>query len=266
MFYLPTEPTDIESFTASLTAGLREVLDVPANHELVDARGNYPALDQLAIDLTGCRVDPARRPPRPRPAGTPSPGVTVAALTILARPLTIEAGKANLELRAQGVRLDIDTDTATGKRLLVPVAADHGSASAEVSRADLEALLLSQARPVAAQQGANLTDLKLTLTKLGDRSLAAEIRATAKKFMMNGVVTIFAKVDVNDELRARLYDLDVKGEGVAGNIAAGFLKPKLKEHEGQQFPLATPALNGLRLRDVRIASTDPVRLEATFGA
>src|SRR4051812_34723515 len=78
MLYLSgtTAPQNLEQLTQSLTAGLREFIQAPGDKPLVDLRGSYPGLDQLSIDLTGCRVDPNRRPPRPQPSGRPSPGIT----------------------------------------------------------------------------------------------------------------------------------------------------------------------------------------------
>src|SRR5262249_27034140 len=143
----------------------------------------------------------------------------------------------------------------------IPTALTDGRASAEITRSDLEALLLSQARPIAAQHGATLTDIKLEVARLGDRSLSLSVRAAAKKFMMSGVVHLTARVDVTDDLRARLSQLDCRGEGVAGAVAAGFLKPKIKEYDNRDFPLAALSFASMRLRDVRITSTDPIRIE-----
>ncbi len=266
MFYLAgnAEPTNSEEFIHALDGGVREVLIFPPNAKVVTFSGEYPAFDSLLVDLTDSRLDASHQLQKPTSQGPAKAGITAKTLQVSANPLWIDAGRLSLKLMAQGVVLSYATD-ASGRRMLVPVSSEQGSLTVEISRADLEALILTRATIAAAQQGAKITGLELKLTARGERSLAIDLRVHAKKMMMAGIVRISGNIDIDDALTARLSHMECAGDGVAGKIAAGFLSPKIKQVDGRSFPLADESLNGLRLRDLRITSVDPVRIVAAFG-
>jgi hypothetical protein len=268
VFYLAatTEPTNNDEFIRALEGGIREVLVFPRDAKIIHLQGNYPAFDLLKIDLTGGRIDTSRPlPPRPVGVGPPKPAVTAKSLQIVANPVQLGAGRVKVDMSARGVTLQYDVDS-TGRRLLLPASLSEGRVMMEISRADLEAIILAGAIAAAEKQGAKVTRLELHLTPRGERSLAIDVRVTAKKMMMSGVVRVAGDVDLDDNLVARLSHLTCEGEGVAGKIAASVLAPKIRQAEGRALPLADFAFAGMRPRDVRIESVDPVRIIATFGS
>src|SRR4051812_50216008 len=93
-----SEPRNVEEFVRAIEGGLREVLQVPADKHPVDVRGNYPGLDQLAVDVTGCRADAERRVARPRPSRAPPPGATVESGTVPGPPVQVALGRGLLGL------------------------------------------------------------------------------------------------------------------------------------------------------------------------
>ena len=266
MFYLAgsAEPTNSEEFIHAVDGGIREVLSFGSNAKIITFAGDYPAFDALHVNLTDSRLDASHPPQKPGSHGVAKADITAKTLQVIAHPLRIDAGRISLKLMAHAVTLGYATD-ASGRRMLVPVSSERGSLSVEISRADLEALILARATIAAAQQGAKITGLELKLTAHGERSLAIDLRVHAKKMMMAGIVRISGNIEVDDTFTARLSQMECAGEGVAGKIAAGFLSPKIKQVDGRSFPLADESLNGLRLRDLRITSVDPVRIVAAFG-
>ena len=266
MFYISgnTEPKNSTEFIQALEGGIRELIAFPADAKIVSVTGEHPAFDSVAIDLGGGRIDSAKHLNKPTLGTVGQKGVSAKTLTIFAKPLRVDAGQVTVELSATQVSLNYHSD-ASGRLMLVPASSEKGILKLEISRADLETLILARATIAAAQQGAKITGLELKLTPRGERSLAIEVRVHAKKMMMAGVVCISGHVDIDDRLTARLSQMSCEGEGVAGKIAAGFLTPKIKQVDGRSFPLADESLNGLRLRDLRITRVDPVQVVAAFG-
>jgi hypothetical protein len=267
MFYLDgnTEPTNAVELSRALEAGLRQVLSFAAGTEIVTLEGPYPEAKLLHINLTGASVDPSRKQPKPVGVGKLTHAMSTESLRVVGHPVNIEAGKVKLDLAASDVSFNYDRN-ASGQLLMLPASCRTGTATVEISRSDLEAMVLTQATVAAAQQGAKITRIDLELILRSERSLAVDVRVHAKKMMMGGVVHVTGQVDLDAQLNATLSHLTCEGEGVAGKIAATFIAPKLKRVDGQTFPVASFGYAGMHIHELRITSVDPVIITATFGA
>ena len=266
MFYLAgTEfPTTTEQFVNAIIGGLRRVLDFPGGGPKIDVRGSFPAFESLEIDLTGGKIDPSRKVTHPVGTGHTSAGVTIASLKVIARPVHVAAGRITLDMNAKNARLDFDRDSVRGP-ILVASQVGSGHALVEIPHADLEAVALSKAKAMAAEQGAQVHSLTLSLTSRDPRSLAIEMKAGVKKFFVSGIVRFLGHLDISEQLVARLSNLDVKGEGLAMSMAEGLLRGKLKQVEGKEIELARFAVAGFKWHDVRIEPGPVIRVSATFG-
>ena len=186
-------------------------------------------------------------------------------LEILGHPIRYEKSGLDLDLNGRKVKLDFAKDK-TGKPMLVLADAEKGDVSAKISKADMQAVLLSVATLAAKQQGVTIQDLKVDLTSEGKRSVAAEARVKAKKLMMSGVVVIKGKLDVDDELNATVSGLSCTGEGMIGSLAAGMVGNKLKAYEGKRIPLMAFSLGNVTLRNLKIAVNGSLQVTAAFGS
>jgi hypothetical protein len=252
MFYLAgdVEPRDAEQLRTALEAAIRQTMEFPAAQKLIAWTGNNPAFDSVVIDLTGGRLDPNHAPPKPAGVGPTKPAMETKLLSVVAHPLLIDAAKLHIDLKAHDAQMNYDRD-AGGRLLLMPSRFGSGQLSIEMTLADLTYLMLSQAKVRAGAQG-------VTVEKL-------EARITAKKSLFTGVVQVTARVDIDSAMRARLSNLDCRGENLTGNLAAGMLKPKLKKFDDREFPLADFAFAGVKLNDVHLVGVDPLRITAAFG-
>jgi hypothetical protein len=267
MFYLggSSFPATREQLIQSVTEGLRTLVTLPSDREVVKIQGGeFPSFDQVVIDLTGARAEVDRMPPEPKGTGQIQPGVSASRLGIVGRPLYVREAAANLVLAARGALFGFDRD-AQGKPVLVLMQAADGSVSVEIRKQDAEALLLAGARDAAKAQGVQILEAQLSLTQIDERTVAAEVRAKAKKFV-TAVVIIRGKLRVDESLSATVSDLTCTGEGMLGDMASKILSPKLAQINGRTFPLAALSLGDVKLRDLRMQAGDPLRVTAAFGS
>ena len=267
MFYLAgeTEPTQNETLSSSLEAGIGEVVQLAAGTKTVGIEGQFPRLSLLKIDLTDGRIDPSRKTEKPVGVGPAKLAFFTSHFQIAARPLFVGHAPIKLDLSARDASFQYDR-SASGRLILLPASLNDGRASIEVSKADLERLILSQANLAALKQGAKITDLKLHLELRGEHSIGIDLRVTAKKMMMSGTIRVVGVAEIDNQLIAHVSGLDCTGDGVVGKFAAGVLAGKLKQFEGKTFPLSELAFAGIQPRSVRVESVDPLRITATFGS
>ena len=267
MLYLSgsAEPSSIDELINAIEAGLRQAVTFAPGAKIIQARGEYPALEELTFDLSGGRVDPSRLPPKPVGIGPVGSRVTVKSLRLLAKPLRLGPAGASIDLTASNALLHYDRDSA-GCLLFMLSGWSGARLSVEIPCADLEALMLAEAAAPAAEQGVKITRLELQLTQRGQHSLDADARVTAKKLMVSGTIRISGTLDVDNQLIAHLSNLHCFGDGIIGKLATVALAPKLRQFDGRAFPLAAFVPAGFKPADVRLTGVDPVvRVEAEFG-
>jgi hypothetical protein len=99
----------------------------------------------------------------------------------------------------------------------------------------------------------------------GARSVSADIRLQARKFLLRANIDISAQLDVDENFVAKISALSCKGDGAIGSLACGALDPHLRRLNGQSFSLMSLPFGELQLRDVRIAVADTIEVTADFG-
>ena len=168
-----------------------------------------------------------------------------------------------IQFSADDIKLDV-TKAAGGKFEPVLSTARNGSVLIELTRTELQGMLMAFAQAAAEEQKAKIESADLVLTQASDKAVLAMLRVKAKKMMMGVAVTVEGRADVSDRLSVTLSNLKATGEGMVGGMVAGLLGGKLKEHEGKAFDLAPPALKNVRLHDLKVDAGDPLRITAAF--
>jgi hypothetical protein len=259
---IPT-PATTSDFINCLRQLLAQAITV--SDQTVAATGQFPAIDTLTINLTNAT-------PLDHPAArwSSEPGevhgqINVANLQVLgdpfgsgARQVQIEAAASNC--RAQIVRLP---GNQTALRLAT---AQNGSLRASVTRANVEAILLTEATNAAKAQGVEIKDAEISWRTDDPRTLFAEVLIKAKKgFLPTANLRVRGQLKIDDSLNSTISNLSVDGEGMVGSIGAGLIRPKLMKAEGMTRSLLALPLDALRITDVRlVASADALAVEATF--
>jgi len=259
-------PTNTSELVSAIQQALAQALTFPSNAKPVRAEGgSFPAIDKLQIDLSGASVKLGIPSAPPKPSGKRKPGITADQFRVKADPIFLEKSKAQLDLSASDVSIDFATDTE-GNPLALLKSASDGKLTARISKADFNAMLLAAASVAAKAQGVSIQELSVDLQNDGPRALNISARVKAKKMVMSGVITVRGRADLDQKMNATLSGLSCTGEGMIGNMAAGFLQKKLNELDGKRFPLMAMSLGDVTLRDVQIQTTPDIQLTAGFGS
>lgn len=259
-------PADADELISAIRGALEEVFSLPKPDHVVKVTGDeFPSLKKLAINLDGASVDAAEPPEKPVAKGKRTEGISVGHFEFTGHPLRYENAKVDLEVTAKGVKLDFAKDKG-GHPLLVLADAQEGHAEANVSKEDLRALVIAGASAAAKEQGVKIQDVVIELTSTGKRSLAADVRVTARKAIVSGVVRLTGRAEVDDDLNATVSDLSCDGEGMVGKLAAGFLRGRLEAMNGRQFPLMAFSLGDVTLRDLTVDVKRGLHVKAKFGS
>ena len=265
MFPLYTKkfPDNAVDLAVLLNDSVKRVFSNAANPVVIRDK-SYPHVSEIRITLNGAelRMDPPR-PPVVK--GKTSAGIRVDDLHIDAAGLLLGPATADLRLGARDVRLGQAKDSSGDAMLMLQGAAD-GVVEINAATKDIEAAIAAVAKSEAGKHGVTIDQVRLTLKPRGARSIDGEVQLRAKKLFFSTVITISAKLDLDDELNATVSGLKCHGEGAIGALGCGFLEPHLKALDGRSFPLMALPLGEVRLRDVKISAADRVSVTAEFGA
>lgn len=169
-----------------------------------------------------------------------------------------------VQFQADDVRLDVNKN-ASGQLAPSLASARNGLILLELTRSELEAMLLAFAQAGAAEQGVKVDSVELTLSAAGERTVQASVRVKAKKGFIPVTVTVNGRADVDERLNATVSGLTCQGEGMVGPMVAGMIGAKLAGYNGKAFPLAGDALRTVRLGGLKVEAGDPLRVSATFS-
>ncbi len=261
---LPLAGPRIPDSPASLKEALeRGLVARGLSARAVIAQGAWPTLDLLRIDLTGTQVT---RPQLPSPLDDTSNGtIAVTRFEILAEPGELEGTPIHVRLHADDAAFNLAPVSGDESVLLIQTAT-HGELAIEILHADLERLVHSLASKAASGHGVEIKSVKLTCTSRGPRAVSIRADVVAKMFIATAACTLSGDVDLDEYLNARLAHLQFHGDGMAANLAGGFIRPQLAALEGQTFPLMNFALGEISLRDVQLVAGDSLRVSAQFGS
>ncbi|HVF73185.1 MAG TPA: hypothetical protein VM940_16405 [Chthoniobacterales bacterium] len=265
MFPLKTTtfPANAAELTERLNESLRDLFNLRADPvEVLEVA--YPHLATLTASLDDAEVK-GRPPEMPAVSGPATPALTVDIFRATGSRLAVGPAAVDFVLEATAVDLRRAPDRA-GNIVLLLHDAGHGRIGISSSTADLEALIAEVAAAEAGKHGVAVDNVQLSLASSGPRSLAAEVRLRGKKLFMSAALRITGRVDLDEQLNARISGLDCTGDGAIASVACGFLKPQLQQLDGRVFPLMSLPMGNVRLRDVQIAAGERLSVSAEFGS
>jgi len=256
-------PANAEELKTALEAALRRFLVAPG--DIVSIREKvYPDLAEIAVNLNDAKVNMNGRPPF-SPVEKGRPAINAERLTITAQPISLGSASMNLAMQARDVVLHQSREK-NGNLVLLLHRASDGEIAISVKPKDLESLISQIAKNEAGKQGVTIEDVRLALTICGPRSLRTEVRLRARKLFVRATIRIGGKVEIDEQLVARIRDLTCTGEGAIASLACNILSSHLRKLDGRNFELMALPLGEVQLRDVRLELNDAIKLHAEFGS
>lgn len=253
-------PATIPELTEALTRGLQAQGLIP--RQVVAEGGVFPKIERLRIDLTEARLTRQIRPPQV--SGQPGPTVEVAQFELVGTPIYFETTALELRLVAEQVKSRLQMDAGRGS--LVLESAATGTASVEIAREALEALLHQIAVEAAGKQGLEVRKTSLSFTQEGPRTVSFRAEVTAKVFVMSATLALTGRLSIDEQMNARISDLVLDGDAMILKLAGGYARPHLDRLEGRVFPLLAFAAGGLKLEDVVLTVGTTLKVQARLGA
>ena len=260
-------PETPELLASSMEKGWGERLTVPEGADLVHIVGadHYPRLGSMTIDLSDVAVPSKKKEQKLKPVGKTEGSVHVGTLEFLARPLLVEKAKLQIGMSASDARLDLRRDKK-GRPMLTLSGAEDGHITMEVSRQDIDALLLQSAREAAGKYGVAVDRIKLKLDVADNRTLRVDLRADVRVgALLPAGLQFKARMDVDDQLNGKITRLSCDGDQLLGPLISTIVNPQLDKYEGKKRPLVGFVYGNMKLRDLKINVDDGFKLDAAFG-
>jgi hypothetical protein len=256
----PSSASDLERL---LNHSLQRIFSVDADPVSIrDA--SYPHLAEIRVSLDGARL--RSNPPRPPSiSGKISPALRVDRLSLSAFALSVGPATIDLSLSARTVNFAQGKDSDDEVVLSLENATD-GKMEISIAQTDLEALITELARTQASKQSITIKGVQLKLRQESAHSIAAEVRLRARRLFLGASIRVTGQLDLDDQLKLKISDLNCTGGGAIASLACGILTPYLRKIDGREFPLMTFPLGDARLRDVRLAIGDNLAITAEFGS
>jgi head-tail adaptor len=255
-------PNSKAELAEAMDAGLRPYVHKTGPIVTINARV-FPYLDQIAISFDGAELNP-KLPKLPQAVGETKLACEAALVTVSGRNVSIEKAPLNLQLTASDVVFHQGRDEK-GEALLLVNKVGAGHFMVSVGQLELENAIREMAQREAAKHGISIEETRVSMRARGSRSIAADVRLRARKFLFRTNIDISGQVDIDDQFNAKISNLKCRGDGTVGSLACGVLEPHLRRLEGKGFPLMSFPLGEVRLRDVRITVADTIEITADFG-
>ncbi|HEX8915267.1 MAG TPA: hypothetical protein VF796_23140 [Humisphaera sp.] len=226
--------------------------------------GRYPAIDEMRVDLSGAVMKPGKvKGSYTEVPSATSRGMTVGRFAFVAEPMVSHKANLNVQVTGADVRFDLRKDKE-GKAFLLMTDAREGTLHFDASTADLERVMLAMAQQGAAGKGITVRKVELNLRSVSARSIDAELYVHTLVGFLPAGMKFTARVDVDEQMNAKIWNLTVDGDDLLGPLVTGILRPSIKKFDGKTKPLiAFPG--DLKLRDVQIRAGERVTLDAVFG-
>lgn len=259
----PLSSPAIPTTTPELIEALAQsAVDYGVTNAKFVAEGAFPKLDTLRADFSGTRLKKGQPRPKLTPAKSEG-GFFVRDASLLADPLYISDIPASLKVSTSDAVFAFGI-TPDDKPTLVLQQCNDGALVAEVSREDLLAGIRGIATNLAEKKGVGIKSTEMDLTADGKQALKINLTLTAKAMMMTAKVNITGRAMLDDEFNLKFSNLQCTGEGMAGNMAAGLVRPFFEKFEGKVIPLAAKIPQGLNLSRPSISVGEKIVFRARF--
>ena len=267
LLVIPLGRTEFPSSKDELALALDEALHryIPKNGRIVEVRARvFPYLDEIAINIDGAKLDLLPPPPSPI-AGDVKQAFEAGFVSLSARNISIRGVPAEARMELRDVIFDKALNENGEVTLLLKRARD-GQLVISASQLELEEAILKIGGAEAKRHGIVIEQVRLATRARGRRSLGADVRIQARKFLLRAKIEIYGQMDIDGDFTARVSQLKCNSDGAIGSLACGALKPFFDEVMGNSFSLRSLPLGEMQIRDLHVAVADTIAITVDLGS
>jgi hypothetical protein len=224
----------------------------------------FPYLDEITITFDNAEFN-GELPPLPKLIGETKNACEAAIVTLSGRNVVVLGAPVNLQLEARDVIFHSGRDE-NGEALLLVHSVRTGHAVISANQFELEDAIRKIVHQEGEKHGISVEETRVSLRARGERSLAAEVRVRARKFLLRANIDITAQIDVEKDFSVKLSNLKCRGDGMLGSIACDLLGALLQKVDGKRFSIMPLLYGEVGLHDIRVAVAETVDITAEFGA
>lgn len=253
--------------SASIVAAWIKALTFPDAAKVVTlVGGRYPAVDVMRVDLSHAVAIPKVKRPSLGELQSAKQSLWVSDFALVAEPLKSKesASQANLQVTASQVRFDVQK-AKDGTPLLLMSEASAGTLHFDADIAEMEKSMLTAARERGAKSLVTVRNLSLDFKSFGPRSIDVAMHVSTLVGFVPAGMKFTARVDIDDQMNATLYNLAVEGDEALGPLIVHFIRPALAKYDGKTKPLMSFPNPEVKLKDVRVTAGERITLDAVFG-
>jgi hypothetical protein len=259
-------PRTTEELVESMTRGWdRTPVALAPGRQTITAVGTPPVVRSLTVDLSDASINPKVKSAAVSRKAPTERTMTVKQLAVRARSVHVaDDATLNMMMTADDARLDLKHDKA-GDPLLTLTEMRTGTFEFSTKITDIEAILLAAAKADAGKVGLNVQSVDLDLVAEDDRTIKGALKVRTKFAFIGAGLMFTARVQIDDDMNAKLTDLKCWGDDVLGPVIIGIMRPALDKHNNREKLILSFPDPSMRLRDVRVTVDDAIHVKAEVG-
>jgi hypothetical protein len=225
----------------------------------------FPSIGKVRVNLSDARFRTAARSDGEIKLNNRVERVVqIGKLEVQADPFLVRDAKWHMNLDVHNARMLMERDE-TGRPVMLLEDASAGTITMEVRVADIERLMLQDAREGLARFGVDVDDVDLNVVAETPRSVQVELHLAMEVALVPAGITFKGHIAVDDQMNAKVTGMSVEGDDILGPLIAEFMRPQIVKHNNETRPLVSFPSPQMKLKDVRFRTGESLRMEAAFG-
>jgi hypothetical protein len=190
--------------------------------------------------------------------------VRIGKLEVRADPLLVRDAQWHMNLDVENAKMLLERD-GTGRPVMMLEDASAGTISMEIRVADIERLMLQDAREGLAPFGVDVDEVELNVVAETPRSVQVTLHLALEVALIPAGITFQGHIAVDDQMNAKITGMSLEGDDVLGPLVAQFMRSQVVKYNNETRPLVKFPSPRMKLKDVTFKAGESLRMEAAFG-
>ena len=223
------------------------------------ARQRAVACPNLQVNLSGTSLGFTKPTSRLKAAaGVAGPQIKIERLAIIGQPIRVQQASFELDFLAKNLRFAKAAQDDSRPNSLIDL--DHGQITVLITPEDFQRLLTTVADEFLREYHVTISEAAVRFETPSRRQLLTDLQVTAKRGWLRARVQVTGGLAIDEDLQARVCDLQLRGRGILGRLIAAMATRRLRSLQEKQFSLRSPSLLGVRPRNIEFTAMDILRI------